>query len=98
MTTAYITEYCNPNGVARDTAVAPALATQTVDIGASSVQSSAFNAQTNLIRVHVDGVCSISISVNPTATTTATRMAADTTEYFTVSPGASNKIAVIANV
>ena len=68
---------------------------QTVAIGGSSAQSSAFNVTTNLIRVHVDAICSINIGSNPTATTTTARLAANQTEYFTVNPG--DKLAVITN-
>lgn len=74
---------------------APPVAEQTVAIGAGSVQSSAFNAATRIIRVHTDAICSILIGANPTATATKGRMAAGSTEYFGVTPG--DKIAVITN-
>lgn len=73
----------------------PCLAYQVINITGSSVQSSAFNSKTRLIRVHADEVCSIKISSNPTAVTTETRLAANSTEYFVVEPG--HKIAVITN-
>jgi hypothetical protein len=74
----------------------PPVAEQTVAIGGSSVQSSAFNAKTKMIAVHTDAICSIAIGNNPTATAVKRRMAANTTEYFEVTPG--HKIAVITNV
>lgn len=75
----------------------PAVATQTVAIGAGSVQSSAFNALTKFVRIHTDAICSIEFGTNPTASATKRRMAANTTEYFSVPLGASYKVAVITN-
>jgi hypothetical protein len=72
---------------------------QSVAIGGASVQSSAFDTNTTLIRVHTDAICAIKIGANPTAIaaggTGTTRMAASTTEYYGVKPG--DLIAVIAS-
>lgn len=76
----------------------PRIANQTVVIGAGSLQSSAFNAATTFVRVHVDAICSIEFGTNPTATTSTRRLAANATEYFSVPKGQSYKLAVIANV
>src|SRR3546814_2115950 len=65
----------------------PPVTEQTVAIGATSTQSSAFNAKTRLIRVHVDAIASILIGANPTAAATNKRMAANQTEVFRVTPG-----------
>lgn len=73
----------------------PEITTQTVAIGVGSAQSAAFNQNTRYIRVHTDAICSILIGSNPTALVTSKRLAANQTEYFTVSPG--HKLAVIAN-
>lgn len=73
----------------------PAVATQTVAIGGSSTQSSAFNALTRFVRIHTDAICSIAFGANPTATTSTARMAANQTEFFGVVPG--QKVAVITN-
>lgn len=73
----------------------PPLAEQTVAIGGGSTQSAAFNAKTQIIRVHTDAICSIAIGANPTATANTARLAANATEYFKVAPG--DKIAVITN-
>jgi vacuolar-type H+-ATPase subunit B/Vma2 len=73
----------------------PAYAEQVVAIGGSSTQSAAFGSNTQMIRVHTDAICSISIASNPTATANTPRLAANTTEYFKVEPG--HKIAVITN-
>jgi hypothetical protein len=104
MATLYVEEFSaigeasNLTGPALSTAQAgkfPSLTGQTVSIGGGSVQSSAFNAATTLIRVHTDVICSVLIGSNPTALTTRNRMAANQTEYFGVRPG--DKIAVISN-
>lgn len=99
MAVVYITEYANLPLDAQNRvlhiAKEPGVTTQTVTIGGASAQSAAFNSLTRYIRVHVDAVCSIAIDSNPTATTSKARMAADTTEYFAVTPG--HKLAVITN-
>lgn len=72
-------------------------ADQTVAISGTSAQSSAFQSNTTLIRLHTDAICSVNIGTSPTATATNRRMAANQTEYLGV-PGSSNfKVAVITN-
>lgn len=98
MATLYITEYVRTGLTPRVSVLAgeePAIATQTVSIGASSAQSSAFNAETRFVRLNTDAACSILFGTNPTATASKTRMAANSTEYFAVLPGM--KLAVITN-
>jgi hypothetical protein len=73
----------------------PALAEQTVAIGAGSAQSQPFGGGTKMIRVNVDAACSIAIGPDPTAVTTAKRLSANQTEFFIVQPG--HRLAVIAN-
>lgn len=105
MAVVYISEYSHvasvdsprgPNGIAAQAPQEPALASQTVAITGSTTQSSAFNRDTTLLRVHADAVCSIEIGSNPTATTSSKRLAAGQTEYFGVKSGM--KLAVISNV
>lgn len=102
MATLYITEFTN---LGRDTAslIVPAAgqlpaAEQIVTIGVSSGQSATLNPATCLVRLHNDSICSVIFGVNPTATASSMRMAADQTEYFTVTPGLGFKVAVIGNV
>lgn len=98
MATLYVTEFAGPFvkfGVGGWIAQQPPVAEQTVVIGAGSLQSAAFNANTAMIRVHTDAICSIEVGTNPTATATTARMAANQTEYYGV--GAGQKIAVITN-
>ena len=93
MATLYVCEYADDD---INSAKEPPLAEQTVAIGGASVAcSNAFHAQTRLIRVHTDAICSIAIGKAPTATAAKKRMAANTTEYFSVESGF--KIAVITN-
>lgn len=73
------------------------LAEQTVAIGGASAQSAVLNAETTLVRVHTDAICSVLFGVNPTATTAKMRMAAGQTEYFSVPANSGLKIAVISN-
>lgn len=99
MATVYIAEYPQLGKDSRDIplncAPEPPLAEQTVAIGGASAQSAAFGANTRLIRIHTDAICSILIGENPTATATKQRLAAGQTEYKAVTPG--HKIAVITN-
>jgi len=96
MSTLYIAEfsklYSNPNGVAPMAAVPP-LVQQTLAIGGSSVSSNAFNAATQFVRVHTDAACSINWGA--AATSATMRMAANQTEYFSVSAGQT--VSVITN-
>jgi hypothetical protein len=101
MATLYLTEFVaqarDGAGYVTPAAEQPALAEQTVAIGASSVQSAAINGKTRLLRVHADAICSIQVGANPTAAVTTMRFGAGKTEYFGVPENAGYKVAVIAN-
>lgn len=102
MAVLYITEYATlgvqqVGGMVSQTPQEPPLAEQTVSIGGSSVQSSAFNAQTTPVRIHCDAICSVEFGTNPTATSGKSRLAANSTEYKTVPRGQNYKVAVITN-
>lgn len=73
----------------------PAVASQVVTISGSSAQSVAFNTRTKFVRLHTDVICSVEFEVNPTATTSSPRMAADDTWFPGVRGG--DKVAVISN-
>lgn len=97
----YITEYVTAGITPRSTIAAgqePANATQTVAIGAGSVQSATFQPTTTFVRVATDVICSILFGTNPTATAASPRMAANSAEYFAVEPGRSMRVAAITNV
>lgn len=98
MAKVYITEHTFPSifqGNQVPVVYMPPLASQNVAIGGTTTQSSAFNAKTKLIAIHTDAICSIEFGANPTATANSRRMAANTTEYFEVTP--AHKVAVITN-
>lgn len=101
MAVLYITEYAglmpSPVGGQGQVPMEPPLAEQTVAIGAGSVQSSAFNAKTRLVRLHTDAICSVSVDTGPTATATKGRLAANQTEYRGVPVTGTYKVAVITN-
>lgn len=97
----YITEFArygrSSDGYKMPVPEEPRVANQTVAVGAGSVQSSAFNALTSVIRIHTDVICSIELGTNPTASATTRRMAANTTEYIAVPLNAAFKLAAITN-
>ncbi len=62
----------------------PSIADQQLAIG-SEVKSAAFKG--SFVRIHADAACRILFGANPTASSTSKRMAANTTEFFGVTPG-----------
>lgn len=66
-----------------------------VTITGTSAQSAAFGAESRIVRLHTDVVCSVLFGSSPTATANSRRLAANQTEYFRVNPG--DKVAVISN-
>lgn len=100
MAAVYIAEFVSVAGTGNFTVagalVAP-VAEQTLSIGGGSVPSAAFNTRTKFVRIHTDAICSLAWGLNPTATITNMRMAANQTEYFGVPEAGSYKVAVISN-
>lgn len=94
----YVTEFIGYRATAPvyyQAAYTPFVAQQVVTFTSSSVQSSAFNIDTGMIRVQCDAVTNLVIGgTSPTATTTSMRMTAGQTEYFIVKAG--DKLAAIA--
>jgi hypothetical protein len=69
-------------------------ASEDVAVSGSSAQSSAFGAETKMIRLCADVACYIAGGADPTAAAGSTHyLPANSTEYFRVSPG--DKVAVI---
>lgn len=99
MAKVYISEYNDLGGVPGNWLMSgqePSLVEQTpITSSGTSQQSAAFGSTTRLIRIHTDGIISIAIGPNPTATTNSKRLAANQTEYFSVYPG--HRIAIITN-
>lgn len=75
----------------------PAIRTQKLAIGASSVASEQFNNETTMVLVATDAICSVVFGTSPTATANDLRLAANTSQLFAVTPGGALKIAVITN-
>lgn len=100
MAVLFITEFQTIGGSANfnaPIAAQPQLVNQTVSIGGSTTQSAAFGANTSIVRLHADAICSVQFGTNPTATATTARMAANQTEYFAVPKTGTYKVAVITN-
>ena len=96
----YITEFADEgkdqSGNLAPVAMMPPIAQQAITF-TTSTQSAVLNAQTRLVRLHTDSICSVRFAVNPTAVTTDARLAANMTEYFAVPPGSGLKIAAVTN-
>ena len=79
----------------------PPLVTQKVANDGATVQSAVFNAKTRVVGVHSDSICSIEFGTNPTATTSSRRLAANSTEYFSIpshpTVNGAMRLAVILN-
>lgn len=99
MPSLYVSEFNNigtsQNGQGTQMAAQPPLAEQVVTEAAGSTQSAAFNGQTKFVRLFTDTACGIAFGTNPTAGASSARMAANTTEYFTVPQTQAFKVAVI---
>lgn len=95
MAKAHVQEYAaldrmytgSPAPLARE----PAVATQAVTF-TTSTQSSAFNADTQLVRIVADAACHLAFGANPTATANSMLLPSGAVEYFAVTPG--HKVAI----
>ncbi len=99
MAVVYVSEFNAIGGTANFNVVSafqPSINDQTIVVSGSSVQiATAFNKNTNFVRLNTDAICSIKFGSNPTATVANARMSANSTEYFVVVPG--QMVAVISN-
>ena len=75
----------------------PAIRTQTLAIGASSVQSLEFNKETTLVLLATDAICSYKVGTDPVAKAIDMRLAANTSQFIAVPPNSGLKVAVITN-
>jgi len=98
MANLYVSEFSLAGGYVQPQSLAnqPTLNDQVV-VFTTSTQSTAFKNNTNIVRIHTDGICSILFGVNPTATTTNARMVAGATEYFLIPMGQAFKVAAVTN-
>lgn len=98
MATAYIREYADiavTYGKYLQAGAEPAIADQTVATSASSAQSAAFNANTQLIAISTPAAQAVAcvFGANPTALTSSLRLPANSIVFFGVKPG--HKVALI---
>lgn len=98
MATAYIREYADiavTYGKYVQAGAEPGIADQTVTTSASSAQSSAFNANTNVIAISTPAAQAVAcvFGSNPTALTSSLRLPANSMLFFGVKPG--HKVALI---
>ncbi len=101
----YITEYANNGRELKKNIVQaaeePRLADQKITLSGTSAQSAALNAKTRLVRLHTTEICSFDVGADPTATASKARLAADQTEYISISQDLHDagdvKIAAITN-
>ena len=86
-----VTEYatlCVVDGQPVPVGQEPALARQQVTFTGTAGTSAAFNTQTRFVRIFVDGVAALEFGSAPTAvTSTGSRAAAASTEFYGVIPG-----------
>ena len=94
-----ITEYAllarDDNGHVIAAGMEPAIKTQQVAIGATSLASLSFSQATRFLRIHADATCRLEFGGGPTASATSRRMPANGTEFVGVTPG--TKVAVITS-
>ncbi len=101
MSTLYITEYARVAVDGRGGMILageePGVDQSPIAISGTTARSAAFSTSTTLVRVHTDVICSINFGgAGINATTNNKRLAANQTEFFGITPGATN-LAVIAN-
>lgn len=96
----YITEYAGVMqaqlGNVGQVPMEPPLAQQAITY-TTHVESAAFNAQTSIVRIETDAICSFVFGTAPVATTSMARMVAGQTEYHGVPMGQSFKVSAVAN-
>lgn len=101
MSKLYITEYAEIMlglvGRVTQVPMEPPIAEQVVDYSGGVTASTALNANTQLVRIHTDAICSVLFGTAPVATTGKGRMVAGATEYRGVPRGASFKVSAITN-
>jgi hypothetical protein len=96
----YVTEYSDVGGTRGGAqVVAPFqsadVVEQQVAVGMASVQSAPFKNTTRFVMINTDAACSLAFGTNPTAVTTAHRLAANETRFYAVQGG--TLVAVIEN-
>lgn len=97
MATLYITEYRGLSNQVNEPAQAVHGAPTAEQAIAIPGTSAALNANTRIVRLHTDAICSVRMSSSgQVATTASARMIAGQTEYFGATP--TDIVTVVANV
>ena len=100
MSTLFVTELISlgfdPHGGAVLAPQVPAAKDQVVAIGGASAVSAPFGAGTKFVMINTDTACCLAFGTAPVALTTAHRMGANETRFYSTRPGDS--VAVIASV
>lgn len=99
MATLFVTEFAAadfavPEHGAAPVALQPPVAEQAVSF-TTTTQSSAFSAETRIVRLYSTADCHVAFGTNPTATTSKMKLKADSPEYFAVPVGQSYKVAAV---
>ena len=102
MATLYITEHASQvrdaaGYLVHGTPAYPATAEQTVAVGAGSTASAMLQANTTIVELVSDVVCSIAVGIGPTATVTNRRLPANVPVQIGVPANSGFKIACITN-
>ena len=100
MSTMYVTEFTDvgKSGGVIPVGAEPATADQHITFTSTAGTSAAFQNNTSLVRIHVDGIASILFGTAPTAVAnTNRRMTAGQTEYFNVAIGQAYKVSAVTS-
>lgn len=91
-----VTEFAAPIvafGIERPVVQPPLVEQSAITIGAA-VQSSAFDASTQIVRLAVEAQCYVSFGTDPTADANSIMLPAGAVEYFGIPKGQSYKVSV----
>ena len=83
--------------IVQGTPAYPATAEHTVAISGASARAASLQANTTIVELVSDVICSIEIGANPTATVTSRRLAANVPVQIGVPANSGFQIAAIAN-
>lgn len=97
MANLYISEYAQPSASSAQDQITVEPSTDQVVVFTTTTQSTTLLPNTQLVRVHSDGICSIKVGVNPTATTSNKRLVAGQDLFFQIPLSSGFKIAAVTN-
>lgn len=100
MSIMYITEFADvgKSGGIIPVGAEPSTASQHISFTGTAGQSAAFQNNTSLVRIHVDGISSIAFGTNPTAVANSDRrMISGQTEYYYIPQGQAFKVSAVTS-